>query len=64
MQVLEAGAAVLWADVDAVLASDPFPLLAADSDVEALSEHAISHHLPPPYVHASARRRLGRRGSG
>ena len=37
-EILEAGAGVFWADVDAVLAADPFPLLAADSDVEALSE--------------------------
>lgn len=37
-EILEAGAALLWADVDAVIAADPFPFIAADSDVEALSE--------------------------
>ena len=36
--ILEAGAGVLWADVDGVIASEPFALLSGDSDVEALSE--------------------------
>ena len=37
-EVLEAGAEVLYMDVDAVLASAPFGLLPADTDVAALSE--------------------------
>ena len=37
-EILEAGVAILWADVDAVLAADPFALMYGDSDVEALSE--------------------------
>ena len=32
------GVGVLFADVDVAFASDPFELLHADSDVEALSE--------------------------
>ena len=36
--ILEAGVEVLWADVDAVLATSPFQLLHADTDVAALSE--------------------------
>lgn len=37
-EVLAAGVAVFWADVDAVLGANPVPSLYADSDVEALSE--------------------------
>ena len=37
-EILAAGVAVYWADVDAVLAAAPWPLLYGDSDVEALSE--------------------------
>ena len=36
--ILEAGVEILWADLDAVLASPPFQLLHADTDVAALSE--------------------------
>lgn len=38
VEILEAGVAIYWADVDAVIAANPFSLLYGDSDVEALSE--------------------------
>ena len=36
--ILEAGVEVLWSDVDGVIASQPFELLHADTDVAAPSE--------------------------